>query len=140
MKKRLLPFTVFMLLVSAFFTACSPSQNGEIPELLEPAVVDIDTATAKLQELYNISCYEGTVEPEISEYKFATSGMIAEINVCTGSSVKAGDILARLDVNTAQSHGRFPGKKHSERGADKRADEQQQHNAILKLRKPSCSS
>ncbi|NLO47476.1 MAG: efflux RND transporter periplasmic adaptor subunit [Clostridiales bacterium] len=102
--RKLIPLlTAFMLLVSVFFTACSPSESEEIPELLEPAVVDIDTATAKNQELYNIASYEGIVEPEITEYSFTTSGMIAEINVSIGSSVKEGDVIAQLDVSAAQS-------------------------------------
>ena len=102
MKKISLLLLVVILLAPGVLTACSNTEES-VPLLLEPAVVDTDAAPAKVQELYDMTYYEGLVVPKVAEMSFAAGGIIAEVNVCLGSSVKTGDILAQLDVGLAQN-------------------------------------
>jgi macrolide-specific efflux system membrane fusion protein len=103
MKRRILLPAALILTASVLLTACAQQAALTAPELMEPAVVDVDTAPAAMRELYNIACYEGIVEPEVTEISFITSGVVAEVYVSIGSSVKEGDVLAQLDIKAAQS-------------------------------------
>lgn len=101
MKKSLIVMCLIALTASFMLTACA-GKKYNAPELLEPAVVDIDTAAATVRELYNMSSYEGRVVPKISQLSFSSGGLIDEVYVTIGSSVKKGDILATLDTEMAQ--------------------------------------
>lgn len=89
------------ILTAAFLTALTLSAcsgSGNVPELLEPAVVEADIAVAEVRELADIYCYEGIVKPNVEKVGFASSGLISEVFAGIGSSVKKGDVLARLDI------------------------------------------
>lgn len=99
MKNKRPVHLICALLLAAAMTSCSG--NTEIPELMEPAVVEADIAVAEVRELMDIYCYEGIVEPNVERLGFTSSGMISEVYVGIGSNVKAGDVLAELDTGLA---------------------------------------
>ena len=84
MNHKFLPALVFITL---FFTACSSSPTATAtPETTIPVVIADDTIIA-----------EGRVEPvQYAEIAFNTSGVVSEILVKDGQSVKKGDALIRL--------------------------------------------
>lgn len=100
MKIRYIKIMAASLLATLMLTGCSESEYA--PELLEPAVVDADTAVAEIRELSDIYCYDGMVEPNVEKIGFASSGIISEVFVGIGSRVKKGDVLAGLDTEVAR--------------------------------------
>ena len=89
-----------LLALALVFTAgCGHAGRGNIPELIEPAGMQPDNAAVTRGEIFNSITCEGLVLPRIQELSFSTGGIIDEVLVSIGSSVKAGDELARLDVS-----------------------------------------
>lgn len=69
----------------------------EVPELLEPVGVKMDTVAAYIGETKKIAVYEAEIAPKIEELYFTVDGTVAEVNVIIGQQVKAGDVLITLD-------------------------------------------
>lgn len=81
MKNRIL---VLFLALSLLITACSASQ-AETPEVVPTALAE-KTIVA-----------EGKIEPiQFAEIAFNASGVVSEVLVAEGQTVKKGDVLARL--------------------------------------------
>ena len=78
--------------------ACGGRAEMAAPELLEPRGVALDVAPVTRGNIQRTVIYEGIVLPGIRELGFSSSGRVTELVVCPGSHVKAGDVLARLDV------------------------------------------
>lgn len=76
---------------------CGGAPASDVPELVEPKGVAMDTAVVKRDTIYNIAAYEGLVLPQVHELGFSAGGMMKNVTVCVGSHVKAGDVLAELD-------------------------------------------
>lgn len=93
MKKKLFALAASMLLL----TGCSSQE--QTPELLEPALVQPDTAVVIVDTVEDVRCLEGRVVPELNNLYFTSDGTVGEVYVSLGSQVKAGDVLARLDVS-----------------------------------------
>lgn len=72
------------------------SEEKVIPELLEPAGVQIDTAKARMDEIYNVDVYTGEIVPYVEELLFQREGIIEEVNVTLGDVVTKGQVLASL--------------------------------------------
>lgn len=72
-------------------------QSQEIPELLEPVGVKMDTAAAYIGDLSSISVYDGSIIPYVEELYFEKEGVVAEVHVILGQEVKAGDVLITLE-------------------------------------------
>jgi len=78
--------------------ACGRREEMKAPELLEPRGVALDVAPVTRGSIQRTVFYEGVVLPGVRELGFASSGRVVELLVCPGSRVKAGDVIARLDV------------------------------------------
>ena len=78
--------------------ACGGREAMEAPELLEPRGVALDVAPVTRGSIQRTVIYEGVVLPGIRELGFSSSGRVTELVVCPGTHVKAGDVMARLDV------------------------------------------
>ena len=93
-----------LLLVSLLSGCASDGKTGyEAPELLEPKGVTLDTVPVRRDTIWRTTVLEGVVIPGVRELSFAGSGMIKETYVCAGSHVKAGDLLAVMDVSYVES-------------------------------------
>lgn len=87
--KRLRVLTILCLFMTGALAACAPQPGaGVVPPAAEPA---------QARTLFN--SFEGTVAPaQEIRLSFPTSGLLAEVLVEEGQTVRAGDILARLDT------------------------------------------
>ncbi len=86
------------LLCLLSLAACGSREEMAAPELLEPRGVALDVAPVSRGSIQRTVIYEGVVLPGVRELAFASSGRVTELLVCPGSRVKAGDVIARLDV------------------------------------------
>ena len=101
--KRTLALGLAALLALLLFAGCSRQQEREAPVLLEPKGVTLDTAEVRRGTIQRITAYEGLVLPGIRELSFSASGVMIDVNICAGSRVKAGQLLAALDVSNYES-------------------------------------
>lgn len=69
------------------------------PELIEPVGMEPDKAVVYRGEIFNVITLEGLVLPQVHELYFNAGGIIDEVLVTVGSTVRAGDIIARLDAD-----------------------------------------
>lgn len=74
----------------------------EVPELLEPAGVMIDTATAYIGDISTIQVYDGSVVPYVEGLYFPVEGIVEEVGVVIGQEVRKGDVLVTLDQEAQQ--------------------------------------
>ena len=88
-----------LALGSLLVLAACAREEAEVPELLEPRGVSMDTAVVRRGTIQRTETYEGLVLPGVRELSFSASGLVQEVTVCPGSRVKEGDVLARLDVD-----------------------------------------
>lgn len=70
----------------------------QIPELMEPAGVQLNAVEARVGEISNITVYPGAVVPYVQEFYFDQEGVIEQMHVVAGQLVKAGDPLITLDT------------------------------------------
>lgn len=71
----------------------------EVPELLEPVGVVMDTAVAEIGEITIKTSYEAVVEPYVEELMYESSGVVYNSYVKLGDQVKEGDILLEIDTS-----------------------------------------
>jgi hypothetical protein len=57
------------------FTSCGTAES-DVPVLIEPASPGIETAEVTRQDVYEITYYESSVLPKLTELSFAESGTI----------------------------------------------------------------
>ena len=74
----------------------SKDASVQIPELREPAGVDVDTAVVKKMDFSSVEACEGELVPTIKGLYFVSSGNIGKMYVTTGDKVKKGQLLATL--------------------------------------------
>lgn len=72
----------------------------QVPELVEPAGVQLNAAEAYIGEISNITVYPAAVVPYVQEFYFDQEGVIDEMHVIVGQEVKAGDPLITLDTES----------------------------------------
>ena len=89
------PVILSLLLLSG----CAINASDKVPELIEPVGMDPDTATVSRGEIFNVITLEGLVLPQVHDLCFNAGGIIDEVLVTIGSTVKEGDVIARLDAN-----------------------------------------
>lgn len=87
----------WILLMTLFLTACSRPAQTEVPELLDPVGVVMDTATVTRKDISRSYLYTGYVQPNVEEVWFTMSGELDQIYVSYGDHVQKGDVLATLD-------------------------------------------
>jgi len=97
MKKRQLLCGLFCLL---FF--CTPCAAQQIPELREPAGVQLNTAEAFIGEISKISVFEGSVVPYVEAFYFEQEGVVETMHVVIGQQVSAGDPLITLNTDAEE--------------------------------------
>lgn len=88
----------FLLLALAMPSVCAE----EIPELLEPVGVKMDTAEAYIGEISRIEVFDGNVAPYVEGLYFSTEGIVDEVHVVIGQEVRKGDVLVTMDQEAQQ--------------------------------------
>lgn len=68
-----------------------------IPDLLEPVSIKLDTFTAYVDDISELSLYDGSVVPYVEELSFPQEGTVSAMHVVIGQEVKAGDLLMTLN-------------------------------------------
>ena len=85
------------LLALWLLTGCAQKTKTTVPELIEPAGVQSDLATAYIGEIYKTTYYDASVKPYVESLAFKVSGQVAEVNYYDGTTVKKDDVLVKLD-------------------------------------------
>ena len=93
MKKYMVGMALFLALGS--LSGCQKKE--EVPVLLEPVGVEMDTAVVEYGDINTMSVYSGEVVPYVEEVAFSVDGKIQEFKVSVGDMVEAGQLLAKLD-------------------------------------------
>jgi len=93
MKKQSLVCAVLCLLL---FCTCAAAQD--IPELMEPAGVQLNAVAAWIGDISKIRVFEGSVVPYTEEFYFEQEGVVDEVHVVYGQLVQAGDPLITLNT------------------------------------------
>ena len=98
MKRRNKRGARLLSLALAVIALCAPCVRAEeIPQLLEPVGVQLDTAVAYIGEMSKITAYNASVTPYVEGLYFPVSGTVAQVHVIVGQEVRAGDVLVTLD-------------------------------------------
>ena len=85
----------------ALLTGCGAlGQEVSVPELLEPVGVKMDTATAYIGEISDLTYYEASVNPYVEGLSFSVEGVVERVDVILGQQVRAGDVLITLDQDS----------------------------------------
>lgn len=86
------------LLAAALCVLCIGGARAEqVPELLEPAGVQLASTQAVVGDISKITAYSGAVMPHVEKLGFAVDGEIEEIRAVIGGTVCAGDVLITLN-------------------------------------------
>ena len=91
-----------LMTAAAVFSACG-AEEQTAPDLLEPVKQEPDTAVVQYEDVFNLTAEEGCILPVSRRVAFLSDGVVESVEVEPGQTVKAGDLLARLDtedVNT----------------------------------------
>ena len=94
MKKYLCHILILMML--AGLTGCAEEEKN-IPELLEPVGVQVDTAIVKKGDMSDVEVYVAEVMPYVEGLYFTESGYVGEVHVAVGDMVSKGQVLVSLD-------------------------------------------
>ncbi len=94
MKKAL-----YILLICLLLTACG-RVDEEVPELLEAAGAQPDTAVAQRCDIITQSVYKAVFAPRYTALYFDHDAVIGEMSVSIGSPVNAGDTILSKDVSS----------------------------------------
>lgn len=103
MKKSILIIMLFLLIINTFAgcnlqgNSLSAAAESNIPELLAPIDVPLNTAEVTYHDIAIYSYYDATTVPYVEEYSFPISGTIDVQHFSVGDYVYAGDLLAELD-------------------------------------------
>ena len=94
MKKKL----IVLAMLLAFTSGCAAKQTAEIPELLEPVGVNMDTFTVTAGDYINTDSYPGSIVPDTTDVCFSVDGVVEEVFAYPGEWVEKGDKLIALDL------------------------------------------
>lgn len=90
-------FGLMIGIVVAGSAGCGTEEKQvEVPALIDPVGVDVDTAVVKKMNLSSINSYQGEVIPDMKGVYFANSGQVGSVKVQSGDKVKKGQVLATL--------------------------------------------
>ena len=93
------------VLLAVLLAGCArQSAPQEVPELLEPVGVKVDTAVVTRADLYTTTVYEGSVVAAAEELSFSIDGKISVVNVWPGKWVEEGDLLFILDQTALEKN------------------------------------
>ena len=97
LKRHMVSFVLALGMLAMGCTGCGDKEvPQQVPELIEPVGVDVDTAKVTKMNLSNMNSYQGEVVPDIKELYFLNSGQVASVKVEIGDKVKKGQLLATL--------------------------------------------
>lgn len=91
-----------LLLVGILLTGCQSTAGQQVPELLEPVGIKMDTAVVTRDEIYSVQCLDGEIKPKVEALYFKTEGTLEKNNVNVGDMVTKGQVLAQLDESALQ--------------------------------------
>ena len=92
-----------IILSSMLLCSCtSQAANQNIPELLEPVQAQPEIAVVQREDVANITAQSCTVVHYSEGVFFEVDGTLEQINVLPGQTVKEGDVLAVLEVESLQ--------------------------------------
>ncbi len=95
MKKSITLFSILLILFG--LAGCKGNEeDNDVPALLEPVGVQMDVAEAKMDEIYEISTYNGEIVPYVEELQFPVDGTLEDMKVMLGETVREGQVLATL--------------------------------------------
>lgn len=95
------PVALLCIMAAVIMTGCGQEKKeANVPKLLEPVGVDVDTATVTKMKLSNVNNVDGQIIPEIVDACFEKSGNISKMNVKIGDKVKKGQLLATISGET----------------------------------------
>jgi len=101
MKMKKLSAAALSFILCLLMTSCAPKENESAyiePVLLPAAGVASDIAEVIRDDHYTLSMRDASVTAYVEELCFTVDGVIDEINVLVGDSVKKGDVLVTLDL------------------------------------------
>lgn len=95
---------IFKILIASLFilSLAGCSSETQVPELLEPVGVEMDTAVVEITELTVKSSYEGCVMPYVEEITYSADVVIYKSYVVLGDVVEAGDTLIEFDTDAIE--------------------------------------
>ncbi|MFI3207277.1 MAG: efflux RND transporter periplasmic adaptor subunit [Clostridia bacterium] len=99
MKKILKILTALLCIFS--LVSCS-AQTSDVPELLEPVGVELDTSLVTTGDLVKKSSYQAVVVPYVEDLYFESSGILSQSNIKLGDTVNEGDLLVELDISNLE--------------------------------------
>ena len=97
MKRHMMYILILIMLISVTGCKNQSAPMQEVPELLEPVGVEMDTAIAQRGEIYKVSMFNGTIVPYVQDLHFTVDGTLDEIKVLNGDMVEEGQVLATLE-------------------------------------------
>lgn len=104
LKKKCL--LVLCVLTMTNLTACSfknsTVNNIEETALIDPISVNLDTATASIQDIYTTKPYDGEVNPSVMELYFPDDGTFLEYSAFLGDHIEKGTVIAKTDDKILQ--------------------------------------
>lgn len=92
----------WMLGLLLVLSGCARQAAPEAPALLEPVGVKLDMQRVERGDLYRVAVYDGEVVPHVQGLNFAMDGIFESMDVMPGDTVRAGQVLARLDESAVQ--------------------------------------
>lgn len=92
-----------VLLLTLLLTGCGAKEIDEIPELVEPASVGVNTVRVEVEDIYQITTCDGQIVPVTTEVKAEYSGLFGEMCIKEGDIVCEGDLIARLSDEHVQA-------------------------------------
>ena len=97
--KKYLRGISLLLLAAALLCGCAKQEQVD-PELLDPVMLEPETAVAGYEDIFNLTAVEGCILPTSVKVTFPMDGKIAEVKVVPGQTVKKGDLLAVMDMES----------------------------------------
>ena len=88
-----------LLLIAVLLCGCATQETVD-PELLDPVLLEPETAVVGYEDMFNLTAVEGCILPVSVPVAFQMDGTIAEVNVAPGQPVKKGDLLATMDMES----------------------------------------
>ena len=93
--RRMCALAILFLLLG--LSGCAGQPAGEVPELLTPVGVWLDTYRVQRGDFFRPYVYDGEVVPHVEGLRFEMDGILLETLVIPGETVRAGEVLARLN-------------------------------------------
>jgi len=100
--RALRAFACCALTLALGLPCAAESQTQQVPELLEPVGVKMDTVAAYIGQTSKIAVYEAEVAPRVEELYFTVDGTVEDVHIIIGDKVKTGDVLIALDQKALQ--------------------------------------